>query len=129
MARTERATAKHASDTVNRPRKRFQYLRPRTRQIPQNVITRQWKLMSDSTSHQIREIFRMAKRPIIMAQRNEIKRKEVDEILRGLVHKLEKRCPRIPFPPKTKDMHFDLDKLLEENVRLPSRPVRTFGII
>lgn len=37
-------------------------------------------------------------------------------VLEHIVQRLEKRLPQMPFPPKSKEEHFNLDKLVERNV-------------
>jgi len=107
----------HLDDEDLDPTRKFQCLKPRTRDISYSILKSKWASLPPPAQQQVREILKAARRPIILAQRNEKRRAEAEAALDPLVKKLERRLPRMPFPPKTKDGHFDLDKLLERNVR------------
>ena len=96
--------------------KKFQHLKPRTRNIPQDVVASKWVPPSQLVQQQVRELFKSAKRPVILSRRDDRRRLEAETILGAVVRKLEDRLPKMPFPPKTKDVHFDLEKLIEQNV-------------
>ena len=57
-----------------------------------------------------------AKRSVIMSHWDERRRAEADVAINTAVKKIEKRLPRMRFPPKTKDIFFDFDKLAENSV-------------
>lgn len=96
--------------------KKFQHLKPRTRNIPQDVVASKWVPPSQLVQQQVRELFKAAKRPVILSRRDDRRRLEAETILEAVVRKLEDQLPKMPFPPKTKDVHFDLEKLIERNV-------------
>lgn len=96
--------------------KKFQHLKPRTRNIPQDVVASKWVPPSQLVQQQVRELFKAAKRPVILSRRDDRRRLEAETILGAVVRKLEDQLPKMPFPPKTKDVHFDLEKLIERNV-------------
>jgi kinetochore protein Fta7 len=97
---------------------RFQKLKPRTREISHAIVKSKWTSLPAPAQQQVRELVKSAMRPVILMQRSERRRAEVESALSLLVKKLDRRVPRMPFPPKTKDNHFDLEKLLERNVRV-----------
>ncbi len=113
-----RIRPKHAAQK-HQTAQQFQYLKPRTRHIPEQVVAKQWQPLSETAVQNVREILLATKRPVIMGQRDERRRIEAEAIVNTLVRKLEKKLPRIPFPPKSRIPHFDLNKLIEENVRRP----------
>jgi len=86
------------------------------RRVPQDVITTKWSALPHPAQEQVRELFAAAKRPVILSCRSEKRRKEAEVVLGTVVRKLEKQLPRMPFPLKTKEYHFDLEKLMERNV-------------
>lgn len=113
--------AEEIEPTARRASKRFQYLKPRTKRISQNVITSKWAPLPITAQNQVCELFKTAKRPVILSRRDERQRKEAETVLENMARRLEKQLPRMPFPPKSKDTHFDLDKLVERNRILESQ--------
>lgn len=96
--------------------KKFQHLKPRTRHISTSVINDKWTALPQGAQHNVRELFKAAKRPVILSRRDEAHRREAEMVLDHIVQRLEKRLPQMPFPPKSKEDHFNLDKLVERNV-------------
>lgn len=126
MSKRHKAADKVGGDDnylVGPSQKSYQYLKPRTRHIPQDVITTKWSALPNPAQQQVRELFTAAKRPVILGCRNEKRRREAEVALGAVVGKLEKQLPRMPFPPKTREYHFDLEKLMERNVCTPSMPL------
>ncbi|KAF2096419.1 hypothetical protein NA57DRAFT_78025 [Rhizodiscina lignyota] len=103
------------NEASSRPHKRFQYLKPRTRRISQNLITSKWTPLPAPAQQQVRELFKAAKRPVILARHDERRKREAEVVLDHMVTRLEKQLPRMPFPPKSKEGDFDLDGLVEKN--------------
>ncbi|OCK77723.1 hypothetical protein K432DRAFT_384432 [Lepidopterella palustris CBS 459.81] len=101
--------------------KKFQHLKPRTRHIPQAIIVSKWGAPSEQVRQQIRELFKLAKIPIITNRRDDARRHEAEIVLGTVIKRLEGRLPNMPFPPRTKDMHFDLEKVVERNRALENQ--------
>lgn len=102
---------------AERPQKRpkYQHLRAHTRHIPQDTITTKWINLPPPAQQAVRTLFKATKRPVLANMREGQRRTEAELTLNAVIQKLEKRLPRMPFPPKTKDAHFDLEKVLERN--------------
>lgn len=91
-------------------------LKARTRHIPKDVIQTKWSAALAPVQQQVRELFKAAKRAVISNRRNDQQRREAEQVLAYVVMKLEQQLPRMPFPPNTKEFHFDLEKLIGRNV-------------
>ena len=96
----------------------FVYLRARTRKIPQDKITSEWKALTAPSQDKVRDILMIAKRSMVNALRNGKRAQQADEAVEALMERLLQRLPRMPFPPRTKELNFDLDKLLEQSVSI-----------
>ncbi|OCL12131.1 hypothetical protein AOQ84DRAFT_360907 [Glonium stellatum] len=117
-----RAQEAELEESIEEPvPKKFQHLKARTRNIPQNVVASKWAPPSQLVQQQVRELFKAAKRPVILSRRDDRRRLEAETILGAVVRKLEDRLPKMPFPPKTKEVHFDLEKLIERNRMLENQ--------
>ncbi|KAI9665951.1 MAG: hypothetical protein M1821_003886 [Bathelium mastoideum] len=92
-------------------------LEPRVRKISQATITSKWSALSPAAQQHAQDTLKAAKRTIVMSHWDERRRTEADLAINAAIKKVERRMPRMRFPPKTKDIHFDLDKLTE-NTRL-----------
>ncbi|KAF2839607.1 hypothetical protein M501DRAFT_1010693 [Patellaria atrata CBS 101060] len=106
---------------VERPAKKFKQLTTRTRYISQDTMAEKWRPLPQAVQHQIREIFRAAKRQIILGKRDDRRRAEAEVVLASVVKRLDKMLPKMAVPQKTLEMHFNLDKLIERNVALDSQ--------
>ncbi|KAJ9649390.1 hypothetical protein H2199_000165 [Coniosporium tulheliwenetii] len=100
-----------------RPQKRpkYQYLRAHTRHIPQDTITTKWINLPLPAQQAVRTLFKATKRPVLASIREGQRRTEAELTLNAVIQKLERQLPRMPFPPKTKEAHLDLEKVLERN--------------
>lgn len=99
-----------------RQRLEFAYLKPKTRQISQRLVTKQWRALPESAQQQVRAIVNAAKRSVTYSSRDLNRAQEAEKALERLLRLLHHRLPRMPFPKNSKDAHFDLDKILERNV-------------
>ncbi|KAI9695201.1 MAG: hypothetical protein M1820_008837 [Bogoriella megaspora] len=106
----------HSHDNVPEQHN-YGVLRPHTRQIPRATITSKWSTLSPVALQHARETLKAAKRSVVMSHWDERRRAEADTAINIAVKKVEKKMPRMPFPPKTKETCFDFDKLAE-NTRL-----------
>ncbi|KAF1989011.1 hypothetical protein K402DRAFT_372468 [Aulographum hederae CBS 113979] len=109
------------ADTTEHAPKRFQHLKARTRRVPQSVIASKWTALPHVAQQQVQELFHAAKRPVALGRPDERRREEAEKVLNTVVRKLEKQLSRMPFPAKTKDAVFSLEKLLERNRLLESQ--------
>ena len=69
----------------NEPSKRYAYLKPRVRRIPQQTIKDKWTPLSDQAQGKVHDIFRAAERPVIVRQHNERKRIEAQSAVQTVV--------------------------------------------
>ncbi|KAJ5666700.1 CENP-A-nucleosome distal centromere subunit CENP-Q [Penicillium macrosclerotiorum] len=106
--------------------KRFAYLKPQVRRVPEKTIKSKWTTLPDPVQDKVRDLFQSLERPVIMRQQNERKRIEAQGAVQAVVRKfvdtfenpivdLSKRLPRMPFPPITKDSNFDYESALDEH--------------
>ncbi|QKX59901.1 uncharacterized protein TRUGW13939_07043 [Talaromyces rugulosus] len=98
-----------------RSTKRFASLKPRTQNVSKRTIKAKWSNLPDAAQEKVRAMFRTLERPVIVLQRDERKRVEAQTALGSVVKTLERRLPRMPFPPMTKDATFDYEATLNEH--------------
>ncbi|EEA22613.1 hypothetical protein TMatcc_001458 [Talaromyces marneffei ATCC 18224] len=98
-----------------RESKRFTWLKPQVRNVSKHTIKSKWSSLPEPVQNKVRELFRSLERPVIVRQRDEKKRIEAQVALGGVVKTLERRLPRMPFPPLTKDAGFDHESVLNEH--------------
>lgn len=100
-----------------RPNRRpFVYLKARERKIPQDKITSEWKSLADPSLEKVRGLLTAAKRSVASGARSKKAALMADQAVEALMGQLLMRLPRMPFPPKTNEKAFDLEKSLEQNV-------------
>ncbi|MCJ1472155.1 hypothetical protein MMC13_000802 [Lambiella insularis] len=93
-------------------------LKPRLRYIHQDVIKRNWRVLPEAVQSRVRELLVAVQRPVICRHREGKSREEAQEALNTVTRTLAKRLPRMPFPMKTKEEHFDYERLLNKNLSL-----------
>jgi hypothetical protein len=116
QSRKRKSSEAFGMSYTSRVSKRFQKLKPQTRHISQSTINAKWAPLPVAAQEQVRQLFKTAKRPVILSRRDETQRREAELVLEHMVSRLEKRLPRMPFPRRSKEEHFNLGKLLERNV-------------
>ena len=99
-----------------RQRQGFAYLKPKTRQLPQAQVTKQWKALPEAAQQQVSTIVNAAKRSVAYSSRDINRAREAEMILDRLVRLIQQRLPRMPFPKNSKDHHFNLEKVIKRNV-------------
>ncbi|PLB39507.1 uncharacterized protein BDW47DRAFT_103156 [Aspergillus candidus] len=114
---------KHADDSdtrndTNTNNKRFAYLKPHVRHIPERTIKSKWTTLPEPVQDKVRDMFRSLERPVIVRNQNERKRIEAQAAVQAVVKNLGKRLPRMPFPPVTKDSCFEFEAALKEHTSL-----------
>ncbi|KAJ5243363.1 uncharacterized protein N7469_001690 [Penicillium citrinum] len=98
--------------------KRYAHLKPQVRRVPEKTIKTKWAPLPEPVQEKVRELFHSLERPVIMRNKNEQKRIEAQTAVQAVVRNLEKRLPRMPFPPITKDSNFDFESALNEHQSL-----------
>ncbi|KAL1992775.1 hypothetical protein VTN49DRAFT_3531 [Thermomyces lanuginosus] len=101
-------------DDASRETKRYAYLEPRVRHIPERTIKSKWAPLPEAMQEKVREMFRMLERPVIVRHLDEKKRIEAQAAVSAVVKNLNRRLPRMPFPPMAKDASFDYESALNE---------------
>ncbi|KAJ5223833.1 hypothetical protein N7468_008375 [Penicillium chermesinum] len=97
------------------PKKHYAYLKPSVRRVPEKTIKSKWATLPEPVQDKVRGLFHAIERPVIMRHSNEKKRIEAQAAVHAVVRNLGKRLPRMPFPPITKDAHFDYESALDEH--------------
>ncbi|KAH8705710.1 CENP-Q, a CENPA-CAD centromere complex subunit-domain-containing protein [Talaromyces proteolyticus] len=111
---TKKRSRASSDDTTRNP-KHFAILKPQVKNISKRAIKSKWTNLPESAQEKVRDMFRAVERPVIMLQRDERKRVEAQTALGAVVRTLERRLPRMPFPPLAKDATFDYEAALNEH--------------
>ncbi|KAI9886003.1 MAG: hypothetical protein M1823_002225, partial [Watsoniomyces obsoletus] len=96
----------------------FPSLEPQIKRVAPDVVNSKWSNLSPPAQEQVRDLFRTVARPLLMRYRDEERRLEAQEAIGDFLETLDRKLPRFPFPPGTRDAHFDYEKLLDSNVRI-----------
>jgi hypothetical protein len=96
------------------PRRDFSFLKARQTRIQQDVILNEWKQLPPSIHPRIRDVLVTAKRSTVRPSRSSKKADEADAAVESLQRRILSRLPSMPFPPNSKEINFDLEKLLEK---------------
>ncbi|KAJ5123883.1 CENP-A-nucleosome distal centromere subunit CENP-Q [Penicillium bovifimosum] len=106
---------KHDDDDAEEDPKRYAYLKPQVRRVPEKTIKSKWAPLPEPVQEKVKDMFHSLERPVIMRNQNERKRIEAQSAVQAVVRNLGKRLPRMPFPPITKDSNFDYESALNEH--------------
>lgn len=98
--------------------KQFSYLKKHTRRVPQDVVKKRWKALPAPAQRQVRELFSAAKRSVMHGAKDERRAREIETALGAVLRRLEKQLPRMPFPPKSREGDFSLDRIVDRMVGL-----------
>jgi hypothetical protein len=98
----------------------YSHLRPKKRLIPEDQIQSEWRRLKPPAQEKVRDLLTTVKRGVVSTAGagNEKKMQEADEALDGFIRKLTGKIPAMPFPPKTREVNFDLDRLTEQGVSI-----------
>ncbi|MCJ1232993.1 hypothetical protein MMC14_000947 [Varicellaria rhodocarpa] len=96
-------------------------LKPKTRYIQQDIIKDRWRSLPDNAQGRVESLFRSTERLVITKQNGSRKMVETQAALSSTVNSLSKRLPRMPFPPGTKDAHFNRESMIRDNRVLEMR--------
>lgn len=83
----------HTSTTNNHKRnsnardKRYAYLKPHVRQVPERTIKSKWSTLPEPVQDKVRDMFRALERPVIVRHQNERKRIEAQAAVQAVVKK------------------------------------------
>ena len=83
----KRSSNAYEQDESNTRNKRFTYLKPRVRHIPERTIKSKWSTLPESSQEKVRDMFRSLERPVIVRQRNERKRVDAQAAVQAVVRK------------------------------------------
>ena len=67
--------------------KRYAYLKPHVRQVPERTIKSKWSTLPDPVQDKVRDMFRALERPVIVRHQNERKRIEAQAAVQAVVKK------------------------------------------
>ena len=98
---------------------RYPTLQPEIRHIAPETVNTKWINLSPAAQRQVRDLIRAAARPVLVRYRDDDRRVEAQAAVDELRDEIERKLPRFPFPPDTRDGHFDYEALLDGNVRPP----------
>lgn len=68
-------------------RKRYAYLKPQIRRVPEKTIKSKWTTLPDPVQNKVRDLFQALERPVIVRQQNERKRIEAQSAVQAVVRK------------------------------------------
>ena len=83
----------HTNTTTNNKRnsnardKRYAYLKPHVRQVPERTIKSKWSTLPNPVQDKVRDMFRALERPVIVRHQNERKRIEAQAAVQAVVKK------------------------------------------
>lgn len=117
----ESTRPKSRKSSTNASNKRYAYLKPAVRHVPERTIKSKWSTLPEPVQDKVRDMFRALERPVIVRNQNERKRIEAQAAVQAVVKNLGKRLPRMPFPPATKGSSFEFEAALDEHVGFPHR--------
>ncbi|OKL61684.1 hypothetical protein UA08_02981 [Talaromyces atroroseus] len=114
-SKRKRTATADPEESATRESKRFAWLKPHVKNVSKHTIKSKWTALPEPVQDKVRSMFRSLERPVIVRQRDERKRIEAQTALTAVVKTLERRLPRMPFPPLTKDTVFDHESMLNEH--------------
>jgi kinetochore protein Fta7 len=83
----KRSGNEETSNSENDTRKRYAYLKPTVRRIPEKTIKTKWTTLPEPVQDKVRDLFHSLERPVIVRQQNERKRIEAQSAVRAVVNK------------------------------------------
>lgn len=81
---TDNRTKNKKNNTQN---KRFSYLKPSVRHVPERTIKSKWSTLPEPVQDKVRDMFRALERPVIVRNPNERKRIEAQAAVQAVVKK------------------------------------------
>jgi hypothetical protein len=81
-------------------------------------VRKKWRSIPQTAQEQLRELLRTSRRAVLAVHSNKRSNsEEIDSVLSTSINRLERALLDTYYPPKTKDIHFNLDLLKQYNVR------------
>lgn len=79
-------------------RKRYAYLKPHVRRVPEKTIKSKWTTLPEPVQDKVRDMFHALERPVIGRHRNEQKRIEAQSAVQAVVRKYAFLAHPATFP-------------------------------
>lgn len=80
-------TKSKGNNNASTRKKRFSYLKPSVRQVPERTIKSKWSTLPEPVQDKVRDMFRALERPVIVRNPNERKRIEAQAAVQAVVKK------------------------------------------
>ncbi|KAL9074265.1 MAG: hypothetical protein Q9161_002459 [Pseudevernia consocians] len=90
-------------------------LKSRVKHVSQDIIRSRWTVLGGDAQSKVEELLRSIELPVLSTYSSEQRKIEAQVVLRSITGTLCKRLPRMPFPPKAKEIHFDYETLVRDN--------------
>lgn len=84
---TSNSRSNNANSNTNARNKRFAYMKPHVRQVPERTIKSKWSTLPEPVQDKVRDMFRALERPVIVRHQNERKRIEAQAAVQVVVKK------------------------------------------
>ncbi|KAL9618518.1 MAG: hypothetical protein Q9160_006774 [Pyrenula sp. 1 TL-2023] len=112
---------------------RYAKLEPTIRRVSRAAIQKKWKKLSEATQDKLRAEFTSLQKPLTVGKgrgRKDIEAHEAIDLVLKLClviesFRLEKRLPRMPFPPSALDNDFDFEATIERKRSLDCQLIKT----
>lgn len=96
-------------------------MKPIVKHISQSTIRSRWTSLDEDAQAKVASIFRSIELPVLARYASEQKKIEAQHTIGSVTATLTKRIPKMPFPPRTKELHFDYEALVKSNRTLQQR--------
>ncbi|CAD6575426.1 MAG: hypothetical protein ASARMPREDX12_007289 [Alectoria sarmentosa] len=90
----------------------------RVKHVSQDIIRSKWTALDEDARAKAEKLLRSIELPVLASYSSEQRKIEAQVALRSITGTLCKRLPRMPFPPKAKEVDFDYDTLVKDNRNL-----------
>lgn len=93
-------------------------LKSLVKHVSQDIIHSKWSALDGDAQAKVEELLRSLELPVLSNYSSEQRKKEAQVALRSIFGTLCQRLPRMPFPPKAKEIQFDYVTLMKDNHKL-----------
>ncbi|KAL9138058.1 MAG: hypothetical protein Q9175_000711 [Cornicularia normoerica] len=93
-------------------------LKSRVKHVSQDIIRSKWTVLDGDAQAKVEELFRSIELPVLANYSSKQRKIEAHVALGAITGTLCKRLPRMPFPPKAREIHFDYETLVRDNRNL-----------
>jgi kinetochore protein Fta7 len=117
VGRPERDSDIQQQRSGQRQRSKYSYVRSQTHRVSRLAIKSRWKHLPKPILGQVNDILsRDVKRTVLANRRDKVNSAvSADDFLTGVMSRITRKLPKWPYPPGTKELHFDLDKVSRQN--------------